>query len=297
MVSKTRKQKMAKLIKIGIAGIGMVGGALKRYFEKKPNYKLFLYDKNKKIGSLKELNKADFIYVCVPTPYKGKCDTSMVEEVISKLKGQKVVIIKSTIIPGTTERLQKKFSQHKILYNPEFLTEATADQDFSFPDRQIIGYTKQSYDVAKEILLQLPLAPFERIVPATVAEMIKYFGNAWFFVKVVFANQMYDLCQKLGIDYELVREGVSADKRIGRTHLKIWHNGYRGAGGKCLPKDLKSLLRLAEDLKIDLSLLKTADLYNDRLIKSQGLNPLNTDKVKPKKDNNSQWISEGVITK
>jgi len=283
--------------KVGIIGIGMVGGAVRRYFEKKPNYELFLYDKNKKMGSVEEVNKADFIYICVPTPYKEKCDTSIVEEVISGIKGEKVIIIKSTVIPGTTERLQKQYEQHKILFNPEFLTEATADQDFSFPDRQIVGYTERSYNVAKDVLQQLPLAPFERIVPATVAEMIKYFSNAWFTVKVVFANQMYDLCQKLGIDYDLVRDGASADRRIGRTHLKIWHNGFRGAGGKCLPKDLKALLKLAEELEVDMPLLKSTDLYNDKLIKSQGLDPLNTDKDKPKKDNDPQWISGEEIKK
>jgi len=83
----------------------------------------------------------------------------------------------------------------------------------------------------------LPLAPFERILPATEAEVVKYFGNTWFSVKVSFANQMYDLCQVLGVDYDRMVEAAAADKRIGRTHLNIFHKGYRGYGGKCLAGD------------------------------------------------------------
>ena len=216
--------KQEKKYKIGICGVGMVGGALQKYFEKKDNYQLFLYDK-KGLGSIDEVNQADFVYICVPTPCREdmSCSLSFVEDVIAKLTGEKVVIIKSTITPGTIDSLQQKYLQHKFIFNPEFLTEETADQDMSYPDRQIVGYTEKSYNVAKEVLQQLPLAPFERIMPAKEAEMVKYFGNNWFSVKVAFANQMYDLCQKLGIDYDTIMDSAAADKRIGRTHLKVLH--------------------------------------------------------------------------
>lgn len=264
--------------KIGIVGSeGMVGGATKQYFQKKENYELFLYDK-RGVGSMEDINKADYIYVCVPTPYKEGCDTSIVEEVLSELKDDKIVILKSTITPGTTDKLQKKFPKLKILFNPEFLTEVTADQDMSFPDRQIVGYTEESYTVAKEVLLQLPLAPFERIMPASEAEMVKYAGNCWFAVKVTYANQIFDLCEKVGIDYKTVLEGMSADKRIGRTHLKIVHKGYRGYGGKCLPKDSKALLHFANQNGVGSGILEEADIYNDGLLSEQGLDPLDTDK-------------------
>lgn len=247
--------------KIGIYGVGMVGGALRRYFEKKPNYKLFLYDK-KGTGSLDELNKADYIYICLPTPSKkdGSCDTTILEKAIAQIKGEKIVIIKSTVPPGTTDKLQNKYPQHRFLFNPEFLTEETADNDLSFPDRQIIGYTKESYTIAKDVIQQLPLAPFERIVPAKEAEMSKYFNNTWFSTKVIFANQMYDACQKLKIDYDIVRDIASADKRIGRTHLEIFHKGYRGYGGKCLPKDTKAFNKFANS-----PLLRTVDKLNENL--------------------------------
>lgn len=228
--------------KLGICGVGMVGGALRRYFEEKDGIKLFLYDKGRNLGSYQEINQADIIFVCVPTPYdcppprgtdKG-FDLSCVKEVFRNIQGKKTIVIKSTVVPGTTEKLQKQYPQHKVLFNPEFLTESTADQDMKYPDRQIIGYTEKSYNIAGDIMQLLPLAPFERIIPATEAEAVKYFGNTWFSTKVIFANQFYELCKALGIDYNRVMEAAAADKRIGRSHLSVLHKGYRGFGGKCL---------------------------------------------------------------
>ena len=115
-----------RFTKIGIVGTGMVGGALQRYLEKKEGLELFLYDKGKNIGSLEEVNKAELIFICVPTPYlkDGKgFDLSYVEDAFNMLSGEKVVVIKSTVLPGTTEIFQQKYPQHKVLMNPEFLTE------------------------------------------------------------------------------------------------------------------------------------------------------------------------------
>jgi len=261
-----------KFTKIGIVGIGMVGGALQRYLGEKEGIRLYLYDKGKRIGSPGEVNKAELIFVCVPTPYlkDGQgFDLSYVEETLDKLKGEKVAVIKSTVIPGTTEMLQKKYPHLKLLMNPEFLTELTADQDMSYPDRQIIGYTKKSQNAAGDVMQLLPLAPFERVLPATEAEMVKYFGNTWFAVKVSFANQMYDLCQKSGLDYDRMVEAAAADKRIGRTHLNIFHRGYRGYGGKCLPKDIRAFIQFAEAKGIDLKLHKTSEAINEELMRLQ----------------------------
>ena len=254
-------------------GLGMVGGALKRYFDKK-KHKVFFYDKGKDIGSVDEANKADIVFVCVPTPFiEGKgFDLSFVEEACSNISGEKTIIIKSTVLPGTTKKLQEKYSQHKFLFNPEFLTELTADQDMRFPDRQIVGYTKESYKMAGDIMQILPLAPFERIMPSSEAEMVKYFGNTWFATKVVFANQIYDLCQKLGINYDKIAEAIAADKRIGRTHLEIFHRGYRGYGGKCLPKDIRALIQFADKQGVDLRLHKIVEEINNRLIKIKFIN-------------------------
>jgi len=259
--------------KIGIVGVGMVGGALLGYF-KKQGIKPLLYDKGKNFGSMKEVNQADIIFICVPTPFdkeKQSFDLSYIEESCNNISGNKIIVIKSTVLPGTTEKLQEKYPQHKFLFNPEFLTEITAEQDMNYPDRQIIGHTKQSYTIAEDIIQILPLAPFERIIPSTEAEMVKYFGNNWFAVKVVFANQMYDLCEKIGANYDRVMESSAADKRIGRSHLEVMHKGYRGYGGKCLPKDIKALIKFAEQQGIDLKIHKTAEEINNQLMKNQNI--------------------------
>ncbi len=181
------------------------------------------------------------------------------------------MVIKSTVVPGTTEKLQQKYPQHKFLFNPEFLTELTADQDMNYPDRQIVGYTKQSYSVAGDIMQLLPLAPFGRIIPATEAELVKYFGNTWFSTKVVFANQLYELCEKLGINYNRVMEAAAADKRIGRSHLQVIHKGYKGYGGRCLPKDIKALIQFADAKGVDLKLHKIVEEINNQLMKDQDI--------------------------
>ena len=244
--------------KIGIMGVGMVGGAMSKWFKD-----AILYDPPKKLGSDKEINEADVIFVCVPTPYDNGFDLSYVKKAILTLSSPKIVVIKSTVTPGTTEKLQDTFPQHRFLFNPEFLTEVSADQDMNYPDRQFIGYTKESYTIAADVLRLLPQAPFERILPSTEAEMIKYFNNTWFATKVIFANQMYDLCQEAGIDYDTVKLGASMDKRMtGTSHLEIWHKGSRGYGGKCLPKDTKALIEWADSKGVNMTLLKTVEMYN-----------------------------------
>lgn len=266
------QEKSLKDLKIGIIGVGMVGGALKNYFEKKDR-KLFLYDNSKNFGSIEEVNQADVIFICVPTPYdkeKG-FDLLFVEDAVSCINGNKIVIIKSTVLPGTTEKFQEKYPHHKFLFNPEFLVEDKADECMQNPDRQIIGFTSKSYDVAETIMHLLPKAFFQKIIQATEAEMVKYFGNTFLATKVIFANQMYELCQKIGVDYNKVMEVAAVDKRIGYSHLKVMYGGYRGYGGKCLPKDIRALIQFADKQNIDLKIHKTVEEINNKLMRNQSI--------------------------
>lgn len=262
---------------VGVMGLGMVGGSMYRYFEKSrglvPGVTLFGFDPVKEgFTDTAPLQKADIVFVAVPTPYltggDGNVgfDLSYVRKAISSLEGSKVVVIKSTVLPGATDALQAEFPSHKILFNPEFLTEVSADQDMNYPDRQLIGHTPKSYNVAADVMHLLPMAPFERIMPAKEAEMVKYFGNTWFATKVVFANQIYDLCQAASVDYDVVKESAAADKRIGRAHLEVFHKGYRGYGGKCLPKDARALIELGDRLGVEMSLLKRVEELNNALV-------------------------------
>lgn len=250
---------------VGIIGVGVVGGALASVM---PD--AILYDKYKKIGSLEEVNEADVIFVCVPTPHDAKkgFDLSYVENVFSNIKGSKVVVIKSTILPGTTEKIQRKYSQHKVLFNPEFLRQAIADEDMKNSYEQIVGYTKESKEFAHEILNLLPKAPAEFIVPAMEAEMVKYFSNTFLATKVIFANQIYDLCEKLNINYDSVKDMAKVNPRFGFSHFDIWTDDYRGYGGACLPKDTKALIQLGNEVGVDMKLLKLVEEINNRLVGS-----------------------------
>lgn len=258
-------------LKIGIIGVGMVGGSLKRYFESKKN-KPFIYDKYNHLGSPDEVNKAEIIFICVPTPFDRKkgFDLSAVEEAFNIIEGKKIVILKSTVWPGTTENFQKKYPQHRIIFNPEFLSEATADKDMRRPDIQIVGYTKKSKAVAKKILDLLPRASFEKITPSAEAEMIKYFHNVHGAVKVIFANQMFDLCRTMKVNYDIVKECAAASRHIKTDmYLNIWHGKYRGYGGSCFPKDIRALIQFGDKKGVDLALLKIAEKINNQLMKTQ----------------------------
>jgi UDPglucose 6-dehydrogenase len=262
---------------VGIMALGMVGGAIFRYFEKRrgliAGQNLIGYDPFKPgHENLAPLQKAEVIFVAVPTPYlkgeNGKVgfDLSFVRTAISSIEGSKVVVIKSTVLPGATDQLQLEFPQHKMLFNPEFLTELTADHDMLYPDRQLVGYTAQSAEYAAEVMELLPHAPYRKLMPAREAETVKYFGNTLYAVKVAFANQIYDICQAMGVDYEMVKDAAAADPRIGPSHLEIFHKGYRGYGGKCLPKDIRALIELGETLGVEMTLLKRVEEINNILV-------------------------------
>src|SRR3989339_567621 len=258
---------------IGIMGAGMVGGALSRYLIEEKKKAHVLYDPPKGLGSGEEINRADIVFICVPTPYspeKGGFDLSYVDEALAVLEAGKTIVIKSTILPGTTEMYQTKYPQHKFLFNPEFLTEATADFDTRHPNRQFIGYTTQSRDVAEEVLGILPVAKFSKIIPAKESEMVKYFNNCFYALKVSYANQVYDLCQALGIDYNTVSEcAVTGEPMMGANHWNVFHKNYRGYGGKCLPKDVRSVIQIGNQQGVDMSILKKIEEYNTRLNESQ----------------------------
>jgi len=256
---------------IGIIGVGMVGATLAEYLRSP-----ILYDSGRNIGSIEEVNKADFIYICVPTPYiEGVgCDISIVESVVEKITGSKVLIIKSTIIPGTIDMLQEKYPQHKFIFNPEFLAEATAHEDLFFPDKQIVGYTRESHSVAEEIMSQLPKSEYSSIVPARVAEMIKYGDNTWLAIKVAMNNELYDICKAIGFTEEEwveVTHAMAVGKWAGKAHLKVYHNGKRGYSGKCLTKDMKAFIEFAKQNNIRIPIREEVDKYNDELLIKQGL--------------------------
>lgn len=253
---------------IGIIGWGIVGKATGEAFSTNPSNNIFWYDKIiKGPFSLEEVIKnSEFLFICVPTPMfhdNSGIDLSIVKEVVSqiapKIKNtKKILIIKSTVIPGTTKYFANKYQGTRFAMAPEFLTEINATWDFMHPDRIIIGAENEAdaWTVAK---LHRGILPHEIklfITDTTSAEMAKYMSNCFLATKTIFANEMKELADKLQINYDDVKKMVAADPRIGEWGLSV--TPFKGVGGKCYPKDTIALLGLARKLKIDLSILDAA---------------------------------------
>ena len=257
-------------MKIGIIGQGYVGTALKEGFQ--DFYQVETYDKydlgkstHSKISDIVELS--DVIFVCVPTPMRqdGSCYTGIVEEVIREINenanGQ-IVVIKSTVPPGTTDRINEEYSHTTTIFNPEFLTEANFIQDFKNQSRIILGGDRKGTNKVRQI--------YSRIFPnATIvktgakhAEMVKYFTNCFLATKVSFANEMYNICQQLDLDYDKVVEYATYDERLGKSHWAVpGPDGDFGYGGHCLPKDLSAIVSEFDTY----GLLEAVEQVNDQV--------------------------------
>lgn len=263
---------------IGIVGKGVVGFAIGESF-KSVGYEVLYYDKYKPSNTLKEVvEKSAMIFVCVPTPLipKKGIDLSILNDVIDNIdkyakKGQ-MVIIKSTVVPGTTQAYQDKYKKMLFFMSPEFLDADTAQYDARHPDKTIIGHTNESADCVNRLIPLFKHFNARMFIMSSIeAEMVKYTTNAFFVLKNVFANEIYDLCVKTGCDYEDVREAFVSNNRIGdNTHLKVFHKGGRGAGGACLPKDIGEFVCFANEKGVAFELLKTAEKLNNKLLKDNG---------------------------
>ncbi len=262
-------------MKIGIIGQGFVGNAV---FQKFKNfYKVFTFDLKKDLSNstfynLK--NECDIVFICVPTPMNrdGSCDITKVESVIQSLSDKENLIIvnKSTVIPGTSEKLNKKYHKIQIIFNPEFLTERNAIKDYENQSRIIIGGPRPATNIIKTVFSKVfPKATIIK-TGATHAEMIKYFTNSFLATKVSFANEIYQLCNELNLDYDKVVEYVVNDVRIGNSHLSVpGHDGDLGFGGHCFPKDLSALVNLTDKLGTTNHVLKSVLKTNEKVRKNK----------------------------
>lgn len=256
------------MAKIGVIGWGYVGHATGKGFSSNKKNKIFWYDKYKKSPYTQDevIKNSEFIFICVPTPmyrdYSGM-DMGIVKEVVSEIAKKvagtdKVLIVKSTVLPGLTESFSKKYPKVNFAMNPEFLTQENADKDFLNPSRTVVGVSDKK--VGERIIdLYKTILPKDQkyfIVGLTQAELIKYMSNLMLASKVLLANEFYELSKKMGVDYEDVRKAVEADKRIG-THLKVpGPDGDSGFGGACFPKDMIGLLSFAKGQNVDMSALE-----------------------------------------
>ncbi len=264
-------------MRIGVIGQGYVGSAIKLGFD--GFYDVETYDKFDETKSSCDLDtmtkKCEIIFVCVPTPMKtdGSCDISIVESVIkdiNKSQRELIVVIKSTIPPGTTNELNKKYKKLSIIFNPEFLTEANFIEDFKNQTRIILGGTRKGTNKLRQVYgYVFPKAHIIKTGSIT-AEMIKYLTNTFLSTKVSFANEMYLICEKLGIDYDKVVEYATLDDRLGVTHWNVpGPDGDYGFGGHCFPKDLHALLSICDYYDLDSDVLRGTLHTNNKVRKDR----------------------------
>ena len=250
--------------KVGIIGQGFVGTALKEAFS--PHCKVQTYDKFRNDLSTHE-NIADVscgcdaVFVCVPTPMKpdGSCDTSIVDDVCEEIQRGGIIVIKSTVPPGTT--FQKNFGDTitcPVVFNPEFLMERSATEDFKNTKRVVLGGPHEATSVLKQFYLKV--FPDAEIIEtdSKTAEFVKYITNCFLAVKVSMANEFSLLCSALGVDYSKVIEYATYDERLGKSHWAVpGPDGKLGFGGSCFPKDLNAIISVAESLLRDGSQVDT----------------------------------------
>ena len=250
-----------KNYKLGVIGHGYVGES--QSFAFSPSFDVRVYDKDslKSTHAQNEVLDSDFIFVCVPTPMKkdGSQDLSFVESFFKTAKDGPIYIIKSTIIPGTTNLLNEKFKNLKIVFSPEFLTERTAKLDILTQTRIIIGGDK---DLTSKVRKIYDIRFKNKTVIETdslTAEYIKYMNNTFFASKVSIMNEFYRLANHLGVDWETALYGFVSDQRIGDSHLNVpGPDGKLGFGGTCFPKDINAFISFAKKNNVNMNVLEAA---------------------------------------
>ncbi|MEX2007372.1 MAG: hypothetical protein WD992_01225 [Candidatus Levyibacteriota bacterium] len=256
--------------KVAIIGYGVVGKAMYALFPEAlvlSSSKNPFLGKNGKALTYDDINKSEVAFICVPTPTDkdGNCDTSIVEEVVSKLKTP-LIIIRSTVEPGTTDRLKKKYKK-RIVFCPEYVGETVAHplSDESIQQFIILGGDREDTNKAIEIFQQVYNASLKiRQLTAMEAEMTKYLENRHIAFTVAECNEAYDLCQKLGVDYNNVREAVFQDDPRMSPYWTFVYPNDRGFETKCIPKDIYAIVSYARRVGIPMIITEAILKENEK---------------------------------
>lgn len=238
--------------KIGFIGQGWIGKNYADDFENR-GFNVVRYSMEEPyVKNRNKIRDCDIVFIAVPTPSTPRgFDFGIVKEVVKLVGKGKVAVIKSTMLPGSTSLIQKVNPEIFVMHSPEFLSEATAAYEASHPDRNIVGIpknTKEYVAKAEMVMSVLPMAPYRKICDAKEAELVKYGGNCFFYTKVIFMNIVYDLAKELNCDWEVVRDMMIADSRIGSVHMNPVHKGGRGCGGHCFVKDFVAFMQIYKKL-------------------------------------------------
>lgn len=263
-----------ELRRIGIIGYGYVGRGTAHALAPVAEVEWHdpLVDGSRPLEEL--IRWAHVLFVCVPTPMaaSGSADLDIVTEVVGQLAelGASVpVVLKSTVPPGTTDKFSRRWPNLQLMFSPEFLRERHHLDDAAAPSRVVLGWSQAIDDSRRSMVRSI----FSRRFPDTPivelacleAELLKYTANALFGVKVSFANEIAELAERLGANWESVRKALVMDPRVGDGHFIVpGPDGKRGFGGKCLPKDMAALLNVAAEHDIDLGVVAAAVHANQR---------------------------------
>ena len=243
---------------IGIIGYGVVGQTIVQAFSMQ-NYQTKWYDKFKDNSTtIDELVDCEYVFICVPTDtIDNICDTSNVWNAVDELNQilyPGVIIIKSTVIPGTTEKLIKQYPNLRLNFMPEFLHQDNALDDFLHQtDTLIVGsHNTEDFELITE--LHKPFCSNSIKISPTEAELVKYFANTFNSLRIVFANAYYEVCSKLGVNYDTMLNSAVSLPYIQHDFYLKCSPLMRGFEGKCLPKDIKAFNTFIKELNLPISL-------------------------------------------
>jgi len=257
--------------RIGIVGLGFVGGAIKENLSWGPDPVLVDNDPARGTHPFSELVNTDAVFVCVPTPQEddGTCDTGPLESVLEQLKAldyHGVIISKCTAPPSTYTKLNEIYPN--LVHAPEFLTAANAVRDYANGKFAIIGGRVKAYRDAAEAVIRSTQHELKDVQHCTIAEasLAKYAINCFMSTKVIFMNELYKLANASNCDYDVIANMVKMDPRFGKSHMQVpGPDGAFGFGGACFPKDTSALLKYAETVGVDLQVLDAAVKKNTLL--------------------------------
>tara|TARA_R100001086_G_scaffold168985_1_gene91887 strand:+ start:11 stop:892 length:882 start_codon:yes stop_codon:yes gene_type:complete len=256
-------EKGVRVMKIGIVGNGFVGSSVAFGFSPTTGcdseIKIYDKDSSKSTHSLESTLTSDFIFVSVPTPSNpdGSINLDVVYNAFEEMNNlnhrtDNVILLRSTVTPGTTRKLQRKFRNLNIVFNPEFLTERSAKLDFINQARFILGGLKKNVNKVEK-LFKWRFGETMPIIKTNyeTAELIKYMNNCFFATKVSFLNEMYQIADACGVDWDMAVEGFVRDGRVGHSHMNVpGPDGRFGFGGSCFPKDIQAMIHFAQTLDI-----------------------------------------------
>lgn len=260
---------------VGVVGMGFVGGAVFKGLQPCAEVRGYDIDPKRATHSFEDVVASDFVFVCLPTPMEtvegGKADICYIEDFFKQVQNNKktIFIIKSTIPVGTTRYLTQEYGV-RLVHSPEFLTEKNAMVDFITPTRHVVGGLDDEANLAVEELYKsrFSMTPVFVMGPEE-AELVKYMANCFLATKVLFFNEMYLLAEKLGLEWQDIMNGVLSDGRIAKAHTNVpGHDGDKGFGGKCFPKDLNALIAVFEDHNLNPLQLKATWEQNKAIRKN-----------------------------